>query len=147
VPDSNIFPFDNIGALGFLNIFKNPSDIPFPGTDSVASIYGYQEDNFVDLQWKLQIHDDQELINHFYSGMDRTYSFLLLLDKEALVGGMCFTGYPFISSRIESTVEGMTVGNFGLPREIRLTPLPSLAGISIEELTGFQRSQFIDSEF
>jgi hypothetical protein len=60
---------------------------------------------------------------------------------------MCFNGYPFITSRIENTVEGMTVGNFGLPREMRLTPLPSFDGKSIEELTGFQRSQFIDSEF
>lgn len=147
VPDSNIFPFDNIGAQGFLNIFKNPSDIPFPETDSVASIYGYQEDNFIELQLNSQVQDDQELTNHFYSGRDKAYSFLILLDKEALVGGMCFNGYPFISSRIESTIEGMTVGNFGLPREIRLTPLPSFVGKSIEELTGFQRSQFIDSEF
>ena len=147
VSDSNLLPFDNIGAQGFLNILKNPSDNPFPETDSVASIYGYQEDNFIELQLNAQQQDGQELTNHFYSGRDRTYSFLILLDKEALIGGMCFNGYPFISSRIENTVEGMTVGNFGLPREMRLTPLPSFAGKSIEELTGFQRSQFIDSEF
>ena len=147
VPDSNIFPFDNIGAQGFLNILRNPSDIPFPETDSVASIYGYQEDNFIELQLNSQVLDNQDLTNHFHSGRDKTYSFLILLDKEALVGGMCFNGYPFISSRIENTIEGMTVGNFGLPREMRLTPLPSFVGKSIEELTGFQRSQFIDSEF
>ena len=147
VSDSNLFPFDNISAHGFFNIFKNPSDNPFPETDSVASIYGYQDDNFIELQLNSQQHDDLELTNHFYSGRDRTYTFLILLDKEALVGGMCFNGYPFISSRIENTVEGMTIGNFGLPREMRLTPLPSFVGKSIEELTGFQRSQFIDSEF
>lgn len=142
VPDSNRYPFENID-----NIFKNPSDIPFPETDSVASIFGYQENNFVELQLNSQQQDNQELTNHFYSGRDETYSFLILLEREALVGGICFNGYPFISSRIENTVEGMTVGNFGLPKEIRLTPLPSFNGKSIEELTGFQRSQFIDSEF
>lgn len=147
VPDSNLVPFGNIGSQGFLNIFKNPSDIPFPETDSVASIFGYQENNFIELQLNSQVQGDQELTNHFYSGRDRTYSFLILLDKETLAGGICFNGYPFISSRIENTVEGMTVGNFGLPREMRLTPLPSFVGKSIEELTGFQRSQFIDSEF
>ena len=147
VSDSNLLPVDNMGAQRFLNIFKNPSDIPFPATESVASIFGYQEDNFIELKLNSQVQDDQELTNHFYSGRDRTYSFFILLDKEELVGGMCFNGYPFIASRIEDTVEGMTVGNFGLPREMSLTPLPSFVGKSIEELTGFQGSQFIDSEF
>jgi len=147
VPDSNLLPFENMGPQAFLNIFKNPSDIPFPATDSVASIFGFQEDNFIELQLNAPSQNNQDPVNHFFSGRDRTYSFLILLDREALVGGMCFNGYPFISSRIESTLDGMTVGNFGLPREIRLTPLPSFSGKSIEELTGFQRSQFIDSEF
>ena len=145
-PDSNIFPFDNIPA-GLWNVFKNLSDIPFPKTDSVASIFGYQEDDFIELQLNLQLQNNQELPNHFYSGRDRTYSFFILLSDPALIGGMCFNGYPYISSRIENSIEGMTVGNFGLPREIRLTPLPSFNGNSIKELTGFQRSQFIDSEF
>jgi hypothetical protein len=152
IPDSNLLPFDNIGPAEFLNIFRNPSDIPFPATDPVSSIYGYQEDSFIELQLNLQDQNGIEQINHFYSGRDKTYSFLILLDRKALVGGICFNGYPFISSRIEIPPEGMTVGNFGLPREMRLTPLPSFQDKkskdkSIEELTGFQRSQFIDSEF
>jgi len=147
VPDSNLLPLDNFGPQGFLNIFKNPSDIPFPETDSVSSIFGYQEDNFIELQLNSQTQGGKTPASHFYSGRDKSCSFLILLDKEALIGGICFNGYPFISSRVENTIEGMTVGNFGLPREIRLTPLPSFIGKSVEELTGFQRSQFIDSEF
>jgi hypothetical protein len=146
VPDSNILPFDNISSQSLLNLLKNPSDIPFSFTDSVASLYGFRE-SFVELELNSQVEDNQELKNHFYSGRDRIYSFLVLLEKETLVGGMCFQGYPYISSRIENTVEGMTIGNFGLPREFRLTPLPSFVGSTIEELTGFQRSQFIDAEF
>jgi hypothetical protein len=150
IPDSNVLPLNNIGAIDFLNIFKNPSDIPFPATDKVSSIFGYQEDNFIKLQMNSQSNDKNnkdEQINHFYSGRDKSFSFFFLLEREVLVGGICFNGYPFISSRIENTAEGMTVGNFGLPREMRLTPLPSFANRSLEELTGFQRSQFIDSEF
>ncbi|MBL0316157.1 MAG: hypothetical protein IPP69_10400 [Flavobacteriales bacterium] len=144
---SNLLPFDDIVSLPYLDFFKNPSDIPFPETDKVSSIYGYQEGNFIELELNSQQQDGNEMKNHLYSGRDKTYSFLIALEHEALVGGMCFNGYPYISSRLENTLEGMTVGNFGLPREIRLTPLPSSNIKSIEELTGYQRSQFIDSEF
>jgi len=146
VPDSNLLPFDELSA-GLFDIFKNPSDIPFPLTDSVSSLYGFRDVNFAELNLNTQNQNISSSANHLHSGRDRSYSFIILLEKEALVGGICFNGYPFISSRLENTAEGMTVGNSGLPREIRLTPLPSFAGNSIDELTGFQRSQFIDAEF
>lgn len=122
----------------FLNndSYKNPSDLPFPASDSVASLYGYQDDNFIELKK-----------TDLYSNRDKVYSFLIELEKEVLIGGICFQGYPYIPSRIENTPEGMTVGNFGLPREIRLTPLPSVDKTSSEQPVGFHRSQFIDSEY
>ncbi|MCD4678851.1 MAG: hypothetical protein K8S00_00550 [Bacteroidales bacterium] len=122
----------------FLNndSYKNPSDLPFPASDSVASLYGYQDDNFIELKK-----------TDLYSNRDKEYSFLIGLEKEVLIGGICFQGYPYIPSRIENTPEGMTVGNFGLPREIRLTPLPSVDKTSSEQPVGFHRSQFIDSEY
>lgn len=131
----------NVDSLlsAFLNNYTNPSDLPFPDTDSVSSLYAYQEKDFIELKI-----NNQE--NHFHSNSDKEYSFLIELEEEVLVGGICFQGYPYISSRIENTPEGMTVGNFGLPREIRLTPLPSIGINSSERPIGFHRSQFIDSE-
>lgn len=119
----------------FLNN-KNLSDLPFPASDSVASLYGYLDDNFIELKK-----------TDLYSNRDKEYSFLIELEEEVLIGGICFQGYPYIPSRIENTPEGMTVGNFGLPREIRLTPLPSVDKTSSGQPVGFHRSQFIDSEY
>lgn len=139
ISESNL-DFSNASISDFLNNGKNPSDLPFLDTDSVSSLYGYQEDDFIELKMNTQE-------NHLYSNRDKEYSFLIELEEEVLIGGICFQGYPYISSRIENTAEGMTVGNFGLPREIRLTPLPSIDKNSSEHPTGFHRSQFIDSEY
>ncbi|MFN7688086.1 MAG: hypothetical protein ACK5OP_10175 [Sphingobacteriales bacterium] len=147
ISDSNSLPFNDANASGFLDLFKDPSDIPFPLSESVVSIYGFPEDDFQEMKINPFSRQAWTPDSHMHSGTDRSYSFIILLEKKVLVGGICFNGYPYISSRIEHTVEGMTIGNFGLPREIRLTPLPSFEGKSLEELTGFHRSQFIDAEY
>lgn len=134
-------------TLAWGRSFKNPPDNPFPDTDPVGSIFGFSMEQFTDLELHSQVQGQPERINHLYSGRDTTHSFQIVLAKEVLVGGICFSGYPYISSRLENTPECMTVGNFGLPREIGLTPLLPLATNSIDSLAGFQRNQFIDSEF
>jgi hypothetical protein len=142
VPESNLLSFPNIGLF---TAFSNPSDVPFPDTASVASIFGYRENDFLQMAWNGPTQTGR--INPFLSNRDKDYSFLVWLDTVALIGGICFQGYPYLSSRIENAAEGMTVGNFGLPREIRLTPLPAIDRKSTSKLTGLHRSQFIDSEF
>lgn len=143
--DSNVLPMENLAPSALLNIFKNNPDHPFNPADPVCSIFAYREDNFVDLKLTAPANG-ANTNNHLLSNLDKSYSFLVMLSEEQLVGGICFSGYPFISSHINNNY-GMTVGNFGLPKEIRLTPLPSFSGKSLQELTGFQRAQFIDAEF
>ena len=46
---------------------------------------------------------------------------LVKLSREALVGGICYGGFPYLPYRIMET--GESSSNFGLPREVRLTCL------------------------
>lgn len=132
VSQTSALPVELTSAIPLLEVFSNPPDLPFPATDAVASIFGFQTKDFAEVQVGiLPVLPNHQRIKAFRSGQDETYSFLISLKKNVLVGGICFSGYPFISSRIENTPEGMTIGNFGLPREIRLTPLPPVQGKKI----------------
>ncbi len=146
MPDSNLLNLDDRSEGAFINVIKNPSDLPFAASLPVASLFGYKDNSAVEMDFNVQLGAKSK-INPLLSNTDKEYSFLIFLDRLALIGGICFQGYPFISSRLENTDNGMTVGNFGLPREIKLTPLPAMSRSEIKSMTGFQRSQFIDSEF
>jgi hypothetical protein len=148
IPNSNLLQLDQISEPSpLLTLFQNPSDVPFPVTDPVMSVFGYRDFELTELVLDPETPPDQG-VTPFHSGRDLAIALLIQLERAALVGGICFNGYPFISSRIENTSEGMTLGNFGLPREIGLTPLPAVpTDKSADEFLGFHRTQFIDSEY
>jgi hypothetical protein len=62
------------------------------------------------------------------------------LEQKALVGGICFGGYPFLPYRLIATGENSS--NFGLPREVRVTCL----GGSRDAASASQNEEFLDSE-
>lgn len=151
IPDTNLFHYDNIIKPPFSNILDYPSDNPFPNSDPIISIFGKSE-RMLGVEFdKLsgRINSPRTLL----SQTNKSKSFLIYLEKEVLVGGICFKGFPYLSSKIENLSEGIVIGNFGLPREIRLTPLPptiinnNQATDEVRPLSGFHQSQFIDSEF
>jgi hypothetical protein len=74
-------------------------------------------------------------------------SLLIQLEEEVLVGGICYAGYPYLSSRMESGPAGTTAANHGLPREVRVTALPSTGTGSLVSTPGFRRMDFLDAEF
>lgn len=47
--------------------------------------------------------------------------FTLQLPDNFLVGGICFGGFPYLSSQLQTLSQGVNSANFGLPREVRLT--------------------------
>ena len=134
-----------------LNFLDTPADFPFPADAPAASLFGFRTAEFekqtVNIPPVGLVPRASEV---FRSNQDREFSFLVLLQEEALVGGICFNGFPYVTSRLESGSGGMTLGNFGLPKEIRLTPLPAVRKADQSSLSArmaSQRSQFIDSEF
>jgi hypothetical protein len=60
------------------------------------------------------------------------------LSQEALVGGICYGGFPYLPYRIMET--GESSSNFGLPREVRLTCLGGPLSLR------FPIRDFIDAE-
>jgi hypothetical protein len=70
------------------------------------------------------------------------------LSQEALVGGICYGGFPYLPYRIMET--GESSSNFGLPREVRLTCLGGSFHFDIQAIqatsTRSKIRDFIDAE-
>jgi hypothetical protein len=71
---------------------------------------------------------------------DMSLRLRIKLGQKKLVGGVCFSGLPYLPYRITSAGENSS--NFGVPREVRLTCL----GGSQDHWGASQNTDFLDSE-
>lgn len=108
---ANYLPIFDIGGttispgegMDILPVPPNPR--PFGDNDPVISFFALskKEKTATDVSRKLSAR------------------FLISLPDNFLVGGICFGGFPYLSSQHPTLSQGENSANFGLPREVRLT--------------------------
>lgn len=105
--------------------FPMPPGRPFSDGDPLASLFAWSKGR-------------RGIVNAL--GRDLSVRLLLQLEQPGLVAGIAFSGWPFVGSRFLKT--GENLGNFGLPREWRLT----CAGSSADRRAEARTLAFLDAE-